>query len=83
MRMFALRKRVRRLEQIVNCFASQNMRRSTPRKFGFFFTYCFMGTVQKVQRKITTAKMTMGQEHGKEHLFEHVDALLVSGFGWD
>jgi hypothetical protein len=27
--------------------------------------------------------MTMGQEHGKEHLFEHVDALLVSGFGWD
>ncbi|CAK9864162.1 unnamed protein product [Sphagnum jensenii] len=25
----------------------------------------------------------MGQEHGKEHLFEHVDALLVSGFGWD
>jgi hypothetical protein len=27
--------------------------------------------------------MTMGQEHGKEHLFENVDALLVSGFGWD
>jgi hypothetical protein len=27
--------------------------------------------------------MNMGQEHGKEHLFEHVDALLVSGFGWD
>jgi hypothetical protein len=24
-----------------------------------------------------------GKEHGKEHLFEHVDALLVSGFGWD
>jgi hypothetical protein len=23
--------------------------------------------------------MTMGQEHGKEHLFEHVDALLVNG----
>ncbi|CAK9271174.1 unnamed protein product [Sphagnum jensenii] len=22
--------------------------------------------------------MTMGQEHGKEHLFEHVDALLAS-----
>ncbi len=21
----------------------------------------------------------MGQEHGKEHLFEHVDALLVNG----
>jgi len=27
--------------------------------------------------------MKMGQEHGKEHLFEHVDALLASGFGWD
>jgi hypothetical protein len=27
--------------------------------------------------------MNMGQEHGKEHLFAHVDALLVSGFGWD
>jgi hypothetical protein len=25
----------------------------------------------------------MGQEHGKEHLFKHVDALLVSGFGRD
>jgi hypothetical protein len=29
---------------------------------------------------ITATEMTMGQEHGKEHLFEHVDALLVSGF---
>jgi hypothetical protein len=27
--------------------------------------------------------MNMGQEHGKEHLLAHVDALLVSGFGWD
>ncbi|CAK9226187.1 unnamed protein product [Sphagnum troendelagicum] len=27
---------------------------------------------------ITAAEMTMGQEHGKEHLFEHVDALLAS-----
>jgi hypothetical protein len=27
--------------------------------------------------------MKMGQEHGKEHLFKHIDALLVSGFGWD
>jgi hypothetical protein len=26
--------------------------------------------------------MKMGQEHGKEHLFEHVDALLVSGTGF-
>jgi hypothetical protein len=25
----------------------------------------------------------MGQEHGKEHIFEHVDALLVNGFSWD
>ncbi|CAM6065022.1 unnamed protein product [Sphagnum tenellum] len=30
------------------------------------------------KRKITAAEMTMGQEHGKEHLFEHVDALLAS-----
>ncbi|CAK9237965.1 unnamed protein product [Sphagnum troendelagicum] len=28
------------------------------------------------KRKITAVEMTMGQEHGKEHLFEHVDALL-------
>jgi hypothetical protein len=27
--------------------------------------------------------MNMGQEHGKEHLSQHVAALLVSGFGWD
>jgi hypothetical protein len=27
--------------------------------------------------------MNMGQEHGKEHIFAHVDALLVSGFVWD
>ncbi len=27
--------------------------------------------------------MNMGQEHGKEHLFQHVDALLVSWFGQD
>jgi hypothetical protein len=27
--------------------------------------------------------MKMGQEHSKDHLFEHVDALLVSGFCWD
>jgi hypothetical protein len=38
-----------------------------------------MGTVQEVQEE----EMNMGQEHGKEHLFQHVDALLVSGFGWD
>ncbi|CAN5974513.1 unnamed protein product [Sphagnum jensenii] len=33
---------------------------------------------KRYKRKITAAKMTMGQEHGKEHLFEHVDALLAS-----
>ncbi|CAM6021338.1 unnamed protein product [Sphagnum balticum] len=33
---------------------------------------------KRYKRKITVAKMTMGQEHGKEHLFEHVDALLAS-----
>ncbi|KAH8960154.1 hypothetical protein BDL97_06G117000 [Sphagnum fallax] len=33
---------------------------------------------KKYKRKITVAEMTMGQEHGKEHLFEHVDALLAS-----
>ncbi|CAK9196490.1 unnamed protein product [Sphagnum troendelagicum] len=32
----------------------------------------------RYKRKITAAEMTMGQEHGKEHLFEHVDALLAS-----
>ncbi len=42
-----------------------------------------MGTVQEVQEENHTTEMTMGQEHGKEHLFEHVDALLVSGFDWD
>ncbi|CAK9197501.1 unnamed protein product [Sphagnum troendelagicum] len=31
---------------------------------------------KRYKRKITAAEMTMGQEHGKEHLFEHVDALL-------
>ncbi|CAM6034696.1 unnamed protein product [Sphagnum compactum] len=33
---------------------------------------------KRYKRKITAAEMTMGQEHGKEHLFEHVDALLAS-----
>ncbi|CAM6008567.1 unnamed protein product [Sphagnum balticum] len=32
---------------------------------------------KRYKRKITAAEMTMGQEHGKEHLFEHVDALLA------
>ncbi|CAK9273089.1 unnamed protein product [Sphagnum jensenii] len=33
---------------------------------------------KRYKRKITATEMTMGQEHGKEHLFEHVDALLAS-----
>ncbi|CAK9257360.1 unnamed protein product [Sphagnum jensenii] len=33
---------------------------------------------KKYKRKITAAEMNMGQEHGKEHLFAHVDALLAS-----
>ncbi len=49
----------------------------------FFLLVVLWGQYKRYKRKITSAKMTMGQEHGKEHLFEHVDALLVSGFGWD
>jgi hypothetical protein len=49
----------------------------------FFLLVVLWGQYKRYKRKITTAEMTMGQEHGKEHLFEHVDALLVSGFGWD
>ncbi|CAK9231988.1 unnamed protein product [Sphagnum troendelagicum] len=37
-----------------------------------------VGEYKRYKRKITAAEMTMGQEHGKEHLFEHVDALLAS-----
>ncbi|CAK9272681.1 unnamed protein product [Sphagnum jensenii] len=33
---------------------------------------------KKYKRKITAAELNMGQEHGKEHLFAHVDALLAS-----
>ncbi len=49
----------------------------------FFLPVVLWGQYKRYKRKITVAEMTMGQEHGKEHLFEHVDALLVSGFGWD
>jgi hypothetical protein len=49
----------------------------------FFLLVVLWGQYKRYKRKITPAEMTMGQEHGKEHLFEHVDALLVSGFGWD
>jgi hypothetical protein len=49
----------------------------------FFLPIVLWGQYKRYKRKITAAEMTMGQEHGKEHLFEHVDALLVSGFGWD
>ncbi len=49
----------------------------------FFLPVVLWGQYKRYKRKITAAEMTMGQEHGKEHLFEHVGALLVSGFGWD
>jgi hypothetical protein len=49
----------------------------------FFLPVVLWGQYKRYKRKITATEMTMGQEHGKEHLFEHVDALLVSGFGWD
>jgi hypothetical protein len=49
----------------------------------FFLPVVLWGQYKRYMRKITAVEMTMGQEHGKEHLFEHVDALLVSGFGWD
>jgi hypothetical protein len=49
----------------------------------FFLRVVLWGQYKRYKRRITAAEMTMGQEHGKEHLFEHVDALLVSGFGWD
>jgi hypothetical protein len=32
---------------------------------------------------MTSPEIAMGQELGKKKLFEHVDALLVSGNGWD
>jgi hypothetical protein len=49
----------------------------------FFLPVVLWGQYKRYKRKIIAAEMNMGQEHGKEHLFEHVDALLVSGFGWD
>ncbi len=49
----------------------------------FFLPVVLWGQYKRYKRKITVAEMNMGQEHGKEHLFQHVDALLVSGFGWD
>jgi hypothetical protein len=54
------------------------------RFFMHFYSHVVLwGQYKRYKRKITAVEMTMGQEHGKEHLFEHVDALLVSGFGWD
>jgi len=47
----------------------------------FFLLVVLWGQYKRYKRKITAVEMNMGQEHGKEHLFEHVDALLVSGFG--
>ncbi len=83
MRRSTLRKRGRRLEQIANCFASYNMQRFTLRKYAFLLTCCIMGTVQEVQEEDHSYRNDNGRGACKEHLFEHVDALLVSGFGWD
>ncbi|CAK9211059.1 unnamed protein product [Sphagnum troendelagicum] len=33
---------------------------------------------KRFKREIIAAEMNMGQEHGKEHLFAHIDALLAS-----
>ncbi|CAK9197689.1 unnamed protein product [Sphagnum troendelagicum] len=33
---------------------------------------------KRYKRKITATEMKMGQEHGKEHLLKHIDALLAS-----
>jgi len=75
-----------------NCFASFSMRRFALRKNGrrleyilnaFFLHVVLWGQYKRYKKKITIVEMNMAQEHGKEHLFEHVDALLLSGFGWD
>jgi hypothetical protein len=42
--------------------------------------FVLWGQYKRYKRKITAVEITMVKEHGKEHLFEHVDALLVSGF---
>ncbi len=68
MRRSALRKSGRRLEYIL---------------YAFFWPVVLWGQYKRYKRKIIDAEMNMGQEHAKEHLFAHVDALLVSGFGWD
>ncbi len=56
MRKSALRKRVRRLEQIANCFASQNMRRS----MRFFLPVVLWGQNKRYKRKITAAENDNG-----------------------
>jgi hypothetical protein len=35
----------------------------------FFLPVVLWGQYKRYKRKITAAEMTMGQEHGKEHLF--------------
>jgi hypothetical protein len=37
----------------------------------------------KLQHNKAYFPLLSTRRNGKEHLFEHVDALLVSGFGWD
>ncbi|CAM6006547.1 unnamed protein product [Sphagnum balticum] len=46
--------------------------------YAFFLLVVLWGQYKRYKRKITAADMNKGQEHGKEHLFAHVDALLAS-----
>jgi hypothetical protein len=46
----------------------------------FFLPVVLWGQYKRYKRKITAAEMTMGQEHGKEHLFEHVEIEFLFVF---
>jgi hypothetical protein len=49
----------------------------------FLLTSCIIWTVQEIQEENDCGRNCNGAELGKKKLFEHVDALLVSGNGWD
>ncbi len=82
MRCDLFRKLLRKCQYAKVC-ASQKWSESRIDSLCVFLHVVLWGQYKKYKRKITAAEMNMGQEHGKEHLFQHVDALLVSGFGWD
>jgi hypothetical protein len=42
-----------------------------------------MGTIQEVQEEDHSCRNENGPGAWQGASFEHVDALLVSGFGWD